>query len=132
MKARMGLLLFVTLLFSCAKQEGCIQLSQDYRLWMVSSKEKYIATNDDVYYLGPIIYSIAVQDGIIFGENSKVESNNYKNVAGHFILAGSKGIYTGLSKSEFETIAKELGIIEFDLKNGPSELFGSERYPECG
>lgn len=54
----------------------------------VSSKEKYIATNYDVYYLGPII----------FGENSKVEYERYKNVVGHFILAGSKGVYAGLSK----------------------------------
>lgn len=47
---------------------------------MVSSKEKYIATDYDVYSLGPVIYSIAVQDDMIFGENSKVESKRYKNL----------------------------------------------------
>ena len=98
---------------------------------MVSSKEKYIATDYDVYSLGPIIYSIAVQDDMIFGENSKVESKRYKNLIGHFILAGSRGDYTGLSRSEFENIAQGLGITEFDLKDGPSELFESGRFPEC-
>lgn len=131
MKTKAIALICLALLSSCSKMEGCIELPQNYRLWMVSSKEKYITTEDDSYYLGPMIYSIGVQNEVIFGENAKIESGRLKNVAGYFVLAGSKGVYTGLSKSEYERIAKDVGIAEFVLKDGPSDLSKSGRYSEC-
>jgi len=98
---------------------------------MVSSEEKYITTSDNSYYLGPIIYSIGVQDGTVFGENAKVESDRHSNVSGFFILAGKKRAYTGLSRQEFESIATNIGLSNVELKDGPSALFKSGEYAQC-
>ena len=52
-------------------------------------------------------------------------------MAGHFIVAGFKGVYIGLNKSLFDRIARDIGIDDIHSKDGPSDLFKSGQFPEC-
>lgn len=97
------ILLASTQIIACTKIDGCVELTDKYRLWVISANEHYLTNSDDVYILGPKIESLAVNNGYIFGKNSQLNYHNLENKSGYFFInQATKELYAGLSEAEFQ------------------------------
>jgi hypothetical protein len=116
------LILTVISLSSCKKQEGCVILSNEYRLWVVSANERFLTTNDDLYFLGPRIESMAVTNRFIIGKNPKYMWENMKNDIGYFTIdILTNDIRKNLSEDEFQDFLHLHNITNLALE-GPGEI----------
>lgn len=131
MKSRIILLVLILCSVSCEKMEGCVELGGGYRLWIVSANEKFITREDDVYWLGPRIESMALVDDYIVGNNPQFEWNNLKNTPGFFVInTKTKMADLGLQIDEFNKKLNSVTTNKIELE-GVSEIFRKRKAFLC-
>ena len=127
MKTYIVIFILVTIVSSCAKNDGCIELEGGYRLWLVSANERYITYADNVYFLGPRIDEIAEYGSYVFGVNSEQYVQGLKNIPGYFFIDTANGSeHVGLDKKQFINKIMESGIKKYEMV-GPGILFEKKR-----
>lgn len=117
-------LIFILLLAgSCSKDEGCVRLSENYRLWIVGSNERYITNDENIYILGPRVDEIGISGPYIIGRNSRKKVKGLKNEPGFFFIDTEASIEKfSLAKNEFLKILREKDISLSKMK-GASTVF---------